>query len=283
MLVNELLHEQDVIFTIINLLVVIRQVSWVRSHDNIRESAHLNPSLEKSLISSVFNDSLTELFDNSRSVSTNIRVSHGKSTDTTVHESNHGRLHTIKVIISGQLISHPHKTSMSRSHGRSGSREPHDLVTLFNFVHSFLADSLPLISILIMVNKGISAVMKNSIEGHVFTKVVHPAASTSFFHKVVLDDILDPNTSIWVSKIYHCKFNADAVDEVSLTLLVLDEIAIFISLSEVVSTDSNSIEFLEVSKVRIDIDKWLDTILLPIINHRVPSRVLLMAQLPVPK
>merc|ERR1719276_439180 len=96
----------------------------MRSHNHVRESAHFNPSFEHSIISSVLDPDFTELLDDCRSITTNIRMTHCKTTYISVHKANHSRLHTVKFIVGSELITHPHQTSMTWSLSSTGSRPP---------------------------------------------------------------------------------------------------------------------------------------------------------------
>lgn len=70
------------------------------------------------------------------------------------------------------------------------------------------------------------------------------------------------------------------MDEVGITGLVLDEVAILDALRELVLT--NTLDHARVLDVRVDVDEGLHTVHGPIGDHAVPVIIVIALQLPVP-
>ena len=87
---------------------------------------------------------------------------------------------------------------------------------------------------------------------------MHPASSSSFKHKVVLNDILHPVPGIGVGEVDHSERDADALQDVRLAVFVLDEISIVTALFELILSDSFNLA--SVLYVGIDVDEWLYSI-----------------------
>ena len=109
---------------------------------------------------------------------------------------------------------------------------------------------------------------------------MHPSGTSSLSDHVVLDDRLHPVPGIWVGEINHGEADTQTVDEIDLTILILDKVAVFAALRELVLSDVGNLA--GILDIRIDIDERSDTILGPVVNHVIPIVVPIGLELPVP-
>jgi len=123
--------------------------------------------------------------------------------------------------------------------------------------------------------------MEDSIERHVLSEVVHPSSSSTFLNQVVLDNLLSPVPGCGVREVNHAELDGDTINEVSLVSGILDEVAIGVTLRELVL--SNTFSASQIGDVRVDVNEGTNSILGPVVNHAVPLRVLLSVKLPVPE
>ena len=109
---------------------------------------------------------------------------------------------------------------------------------------------------------------------------MHPAATTSLLYQVVLDDFSHPFPGFRICKVNHGEFDAQTRDDVRISVLVLDEVAIVAALFELILSDAFYTR--RVLDVRVDVDEWLDAVFGPLRYHIVPVVVPFLIKLPVP-
>ena len=109
---------------------------------------------------------------------------------------------------------------------------------------------------------------------------MHPTTSSSFKHKVLLNDILHPIPSVWVGEVDHSERDADTLQDVRLAVFVLDEISIVTALFELILSDTFNLA--SVLNVGVDVDERLYSIKRPLGYHIVPIIVPVFIELPVP-
>lgn len=85
---------------------------------------------------------------------------------------------------------------------------------------------------------------------------------------------------MWIGKVNHGEFDAQTRDDVRISVLVFDEVAIVAALFELILSDAFYTR--RVLDVRVDVDKWLDTVFGPLRYHIVPVVVPFLIKLPVP-
>ena len=83
-----------------------------------------------------------------------------------------------------------------------------------------------------------------------------------------------------VGKVNHGESDAQTIDEVGISVLVLDEVAIVAALFELILSDAFYTR--RVLDVRVDVDEWLDAVFGPLRYHIVPVVVPIPVKLPVP-
>ena len=87
---------------------------------------------------------------------------------------------------------------------------------------------------------------------------MHPASTSSLEYQVVFNDGLHPIPSVRVCEIDHGKFDAQTIDKVWITVLVLDEVAIITAFLELIL--SNAFNITRILNIRVDIDEGFDAV-----------------------
>ena len=131
-----------------------------------------------------------------------------------------------------------------------------------------------------MILNWVRSIEKNGIEGQILAEIMHPATTASFNNQIVLDDLLHPIPGVRVREVYHGKPDAETADEVWITVLVLDKVAIITALFELILSDA--LDFARILDVWVDVNEGFDTVHGPASNHVVPVIVPVLLQLPVP-
>lgn len=109
---------------------------------------------------------------------------------------------------------------------------------------------------------------------------MHPAPSTCLFDEIGADDILEPGSCLRIPQVDDTQLNADALQYVGLAIRFLEEIAIVCGYLKLMLPNKISSD---VRDHRIDIHKWSDTILSPLLSALVPIWVMVLIKLPVPE
>lgn len=131
---NKLFEEKTSVSIIVDLNLSFRNVWWVSTLDWVRESVHLDPTLQGLLASGVFHKGDSKFLFYDGSITTDIGVTNCCSTHSTVHKSDQGWLQAILWIKRSQLISHPVKTRVFTTSAATRSHEVKNIIAMFRLI-----------------------------------------------------------------------------------------------------------------------------------------------------
>jgi len=127
----------------------------------------------------------------------------------------------------------------------------------------------------------VGIVLRDDVHWCVFTKICHPADGACLFEHVVDDNALSPFSGCRISEIDHGKLDAETLNQISLIIVILEEVAVFVTFLEIVGSDFWVAS--EIGKVWVHVDHWSDTFSFPVGNHVVPVMIVFSIELPIPE
>lgn len=133
-----------------------------------------------------------------------------------------------------------------------------------------------------MILNWVDTRVHHSVERQVLAEVMHPAASSTLLNQIYFDQIFCPIVSGRVCEVNHRKRDRDRLNGVNLPKRVFDKVIVFLPDRVLILSDVDT-KRAQVSDVRVDVKKGLDTVNGPLVTHVVVVVVPLFVELPVPQ
>src|SRR5215203_1047900 len=213
-------------------------------------------------------------------VAANVRVLQAVAREPTRQEARDGALYAVLLAPVHQLVSDPEQGAVAGTLYVARAVEEHDVVFAARLADSLAVYPGPLLGVAVVVRVRVCAGEQHRVVGKALPEVCHPPRGP-VADQLLFDQVLDPASRSRVREVHETRREVGNLDPVRLTVAILDQVATLRGLPKEVSAMALP-EPHAVADEGVDVGHEPDVLTFQALHERVPVRVVVPVQLPIP-